>query len=173
MGVTFDLSGIRRVAERVADTRKKAETALQRSKSTVARRIVPEVRRDMQTEYNLTATRINKGLTAKQTPDGVELFGSGRGVGLIEFGGKHSRRQAGASAQARKDESRHVYGGTFIAKGKSGNRQIFTRTRKSRLPIEPLYGPSIAGMLRSPGRADRVGEFAQKILASEIKRLLG
>lgn len=170
MASTFDLSGLRSTIARVAATPKKAEQAISRTKGTLARRIVPEARRDIQTEYPLTATRINKGLYSRPDAEGVVLVGEGRGIGLIEFGGRHSRRQAGASAQARVDEPRHIYAGTFIAAGKNGNRQIFQRSRKARLPIEPLYGPTIAAMIRRPGRADRLADFARSLLSAEIER---
>jgi len=39
-------------------------------------------------------------------------------------------------------------------------------------PIVLLGGPSVADMLRDPGREDRLSEFVQQIFSAEIDRLL-
>ena len=43
---------------------------------------------------------------------------------------------------------------------------------KMRQPIAIEYGRSIAQMLRRPGRAEHLADFAQSLLTAEIKRLL-
>ena len=172
MANNFDLRGLQNVIRRVAETPKKAEQAMQRSRSTVARRVKPFARRDIQAEYNLRAARIDQGLAVSQTQDTIVLTGAKRGVGEIEFAGRHSRRQKGASSQVRKDKGRSIDPGSFIATLHGGNRQMVIRDTKKRLPISVLYGPSIAQMLRRPGRAERIADFAQTVLSAEIARLL-
>jgi hypothetical protein len=163
-----------REAARLARIGVDGDKALQRARSTLARRLPVAARRDMQDEYALKASRINDGLSTRTEADAVVLTGSKRGIGLIEFGGKWAGRKSdGATAQVRRTEGRGTYGGTFIAAGKSGNRQIFTRTTKARLPLRALYGPSIADMLKNAPRRARLADFAQDVLAAEINRLLG
>ena len=151
-----------------------------RAASTLSRRIPVEARRDIQTEYALTASRINKGLSARSTGATVELVASGAGIGLVEFGARQSR--AGTSVQVRVG-NRKTIKNAFIAVGLGGNSQVFRRVgekRKMRLgnytgrikqPIENQYGPSIAQMLRKAGREDRLADFAKQILSDEIDRL--
>lgn len=183
MAKKIDLSGIKRIAQRVAETPKKAEQAVQRARVTLRRRIVPEARRDIQAEYNLKASRITAGLTARNTPEGVELVGSKRGIGLIEFGGRATK--AGATAKVRKDGGASIRPSAFVAPLLGNNPHIVERygkkrrmtagryVGKMRQPLSVEYGPSIAQMLRRPGRAEHLGDYAQNILTSEILRLLG
>lgn len=168
-----DFSGVIAEAQRLRGFPAKAKQAIQRSAATLKRRIPVEARRDIQTEYALPAARITQGLTANGTDTTVSLIGSARGVGLIAFGGRwRGRNSDGATAKVFAAEGQHNYGGTFIARGKNGNTQIFGRMSKKRLPLKVLYGPSIASMLRKGRREDRLTDIAQDILSSEIARLL-
>lgn len=179
MGASFDLSALARTLRRVRDTPKQAEQAVARARGTVMRRLPVQARRDIQAEYALRAQRIAAGLSVRQSGEAIELIGSKRGIGLIEADGRWTGlKSAGASAKVRVDEPRHVYDGTFIAVGRNGNRQIFERVhiggrRAARLPIGSRYTLSVAQMLRRPGRADRLADFARNILAAEIARLKG
>jgi len=160
-------------AARLTQTRKGMDTARTRAMGTLARRLPVQARRDIQTEYALSATRINAGLSVRREEGAVVLVGSKRGIGLIEFAGRWGgRKTQGAVARVRVDEGPYVYAGTFIAAGKSGNRQIFDRTSRKRLPIRTLYGPSLAIMLRNDARRERLGDFAQDIAVSERDRLM-
>lgn len=185
MAKKIDLSGIRRIAERLADTAKQADKAVERARGTLRRRIVPEARRDIQAEYTLKAGRITQGLTAKNIQDGVELIGSKRGIGAIEFGGKWRQGQpVGAVYKFKQSSSGAPVPGTFIATLTGGNKHIVSRQGakrvmtqgrykgRSRQPLAVEYGPSIAQMLRRPGRAEHLADFAQTLLSTEITRLL-
>ena len=91
MGKVFDVSAILKAADRFREVPKRAEQARSRAASTLARRLPVEARRDIQDEYNLTAGRINTGLSVRTTSEYVELVGSSRGIGRIEFGGGEPR----------------------------------------------------------------------------------
>lgn len=173
---TVDLSSIFAAeAARLARARKGASVVVQRAAGTLARRLPVQARRDMQDEYNLTTARINAGLDVRRDgSSAIVLIGRKRGIGLIEFGGRWRRGQPdGATARKRNAESPAVYGGTFIATGRNGNRQIFERTTRARLPLRALYGPSIADMLKNAARRERLADFAQTVLVTEINRQLG
>lgn len=169
----FDLSApFLNVAARLMQTRKGMDTVRARAIGTLARRLPVQARRDIQTEYALSSSRINAGLSVRREEGAVVLVGAKRGIGLIEFSGRWGGRKAeGAVARVRVDESPYVYAGTFIATGKSGNRQIFDRQSRKRLPIKTLYGPSLANMLRNDARRERLGDFAQELAAAELDRL--
>jgi hypothetical protein len=175
----FDVaSAFTREATRLDAVRKGTKTAIDRAASTLVRRLPVEARRDIQNEYNLKASRISKDLKATKDATSVTLTGYARPIGLIEFSGKwRGRKSEGASAQVFAGKGSHNYGGTFIAIGRNGNRQIFDRgriggKRAPRLPLKTLYGPSVASMLRKGDREERLADLSQSILAIEIDRLL-
>lgn len=184
MAASFDLSAIGRISGVLRETQQGAQRAVQRAKSTLRDRLPVEARRDIQGEYTLSASRIRAGLQARTTVDGVDLIGSGRGIGLVNFQGRWGgRKTPGAVAQTFSGEAPYSYDGTFIATGLNANAQIFDRIRghrrkmtagnyvgKRRDPLKVLYGPSVASMLRKPGRADRLSEFARTVLGAEIAR---
>lgn len=177
MPVTVDLAGLDDARNRLAQAGKDADLALKRARGTLVRRLPVEARRDIQTEYALGAIRIGRGLSVRVEADAVVLTGAKRGVGLIEFGGRWGgRRSAGATAQVHTGGGRTTRPHTFIATGASGNRQIFERAtiggrRAGRWPIVAAYGPSVAQMLRRPGRAERLTDVAEGVLDAEIDRL--
>lgn len=143
-----------------------------RAAATLARRLPVEARRDIQTEYNLPAARIRDGLTARRGAGFVELRASKRGIGLINFGGRWpGRKSAGAIARVFRNETAHSYAGTFIAKGRGGNLQIFERRGKGALPLRVFYAPSLAQMLRKLGRKERLALFARQFLVDENVRI--
>ena len=163
-----------REAARLQRAGKDGDRAIQRATGTLARRLPVEARRDMQDEYNLRAGRISAGLTVRREEGAVVLTGSKRGIGLIDFDGRwRGVKTEGATARVRRTDSVGVYGGTFIAAGRGGNRQIFERTTKARLPLRTLYGPSVADMLKNAPRRMRLAGFAQTVLAAEIDRIFG
>ncbi len=178
MAAKFDLSALVRISRDLRATPAQAERVVQRARSTLMRRLPVAARRDIAEEYNLRAARIREGLRVTGGAGSVELIGSKRGVGLIEFSGRWAGPKSdGAVARVRMDEAPHSYGGTFIARGRSGNRQIFERPsiggkQAGRLPIAARYGVSIAQALRRPGRADRLAELGREIVAAESARLL-
>lgn len=172
MGKIFDASAILKVADRFREVPKRAEQARSRAASTLARRLPVEARRDIQDEYNLTAGRINKGLSVRTTSEYVELVGASRGIGRIEFGGRRGANGQ-VTYQVHRNGARQVLPHAFIANGLSGNTQIFERLTHKRLPIQAIYGPSIAQMLRKSGREERLIGFSQTLLSAEIERLFG
>lgn len=173
-----DFSPLIAEAQRLRGVTATGRAAVKRAAGTLARRLPVEARRDIQDEYAVKAATVTRYLDAQNTGDSVVLTGRARAVGLIEFGGRWtSVKSPGATAQVFVAKGRHTYGGTFIAKGKNGNRQIFSRSivggkRAPRLPLHALYGPSVASMLRKGDRPTRLDDIAENILSSEIARLL-
>ncbi len=174
----FDVTApLRRQGNRLARIAGETDRTTQRATGTLLRRLPVQARRDIQDEYNLPARRIAEGITATRGEGFVELRGSKRGIGLINFGGRWGgRKSAGATAQVRRTEGRTVYSGTFITTLRSSNRQIVEREldaghRVGRLPVRTLYGPSMAHLLRNADRRDRLVEFSRDTLRDEVERL--
>ena len=175
----FDASSpFLREATRLQAVQKGTAQAVGRAVSTLVRRLPVEARRDIQTEYNLPAGRISQDLSATSNESTVTLTGKSRAIGLEAFSGQwRGPNSEGASAKVFTGQGAHVYAGTFIAVGKSGNRQIFSRKivggrRVGRLPLRALFGPNVADMLRKGDREERLADFAQITLSVEIDRLL-
>ena len=77
-----------------------------------------------------------------------------RAPNLIRFKATQNKKGVAASAWGK----RKTYRGAFI--GNSG-RTVFARTSKTRLPIKPLYGPSVSNEMKRP--------YAQAIARKTIK----
>ena len=184
MPASVDLSGLRRQIERLGKTQKAAEQAVKRARGTLSRRIVVEARRDIQTEYTLPANRITAGLFTRNNGDAVELTGVARGVGLINYKSTGGTKRKPLMVQVRTGEAPTQYDNTYFrATGLNNNKQLFERLPekrrmlagnykgKVRNVIRSTYGPSVAQMLRRPGRSGRLADTAQAILRDEIERL--
>lgn len=206
MPAIVDLSGLRSALEFARAAPGRVEQVLQRTRSTLSRRLVVEARRDIQTEYALPAKRISEGLRARPIAEGVELTGSARGVGLINFRVRGGQRGKPVQAAVRKDEALSDRPGAFVARAPNGAMQVFVRasfrfrsyggpgnyrnaafrvgapekretnqgryagTGIKREPLDVLYGPSVAQMLRRPERIDRLNDFSRRIVRDEIER---
>lgn len=141
-----------------------------RAIATLARRLPVQARRDIQQEYNLTATRIRDGLSIRRPDEGdVILRGSARGINLIAFGARWTKRR-GVTARVKKGGAATVQQHAFIATGRNGNRLVFERRGKKRLPLDALYGPSVGQMLKHGDRPQRLADFASGVIAAEIAR---
>lgn len=142
-----------------------------RALGTLARRLPVQARRDIQNEYNLTATRISAGLSVRRPDNGsIVLRGAARGVNLVAFHARW-RKRTGVTAKVRKAGQPTIRPNAFIAKAKNGARLVFERRGKARLPLDAQYGPSIGQMLKHGDRPKRLADFASGIIATEIARL--
>ena len=163
----------------------KRDQVIQRTKSTLARKLPVEARRDMQGEVNLTAARISAGLSCTQTSDGVILTGAGRAIGLINVPYTSAGRSpGGVTARPYVQGAPITAPHAFVAIGANGNKQIFQRNGvkvrqasgkyagQLREGIKPMYAPSVAAQLRHGDRADRLADFGATVLHDESERLL-
>ena len=163
-----------------------AERARKRAIGTLKRKIKTEARRNIQTEYNLTAKRINQDLVVRTSKSAVILIGRRRKIGAIQYHGRWNKRSAGATVKTERGGGRELWdsGGAFIATGLSGNRHIFIRWGKKRRmsrghyigalkqPIRVGYYGSIAAYLSYGPRQIHLAEFAQQVLKDEFARLI-
>lgn len=181
-GLTFDISGDLDAARHMADDARGVLRAQRRALGTLRRRLPVVARRDIQTEYNIKAARVNQDLRASFVEDGIRLVGYSRGIGLLNFGARQTR--TGVTASIKKGK-RTLEPGAFIATGLGGNRQVFMRTGvkrrmqkgryagRIREAIEALYGPSVAQMLKHGERPQRLEAAVQPIVEKELDRQLG
>lgn len=176
MPAKFDVSAAFVAAARLGAVPKKLEQAEARAKVTLLRRLPVEANRDIRQEFNLSATRVRAGLSVRTVGDAVELTGSGRGIGLLQYGARQTK--SGVSAQIRKDGGRQLFRHAFIRvpkKNAASGRQVFERDgpRAPRYPLDRIFSQNIAGMLRNSERGERLAKFSMDVLTAEIQRQLG
>lgn len=192
-GALDTMADIKQIPARILLTQKRAI-------GTVQRKLPTEAKRDIGAEYNLLASRISEGLSARQTPDGISLIGKSRGINAIQFGATWSRVKGsglvatssrrkftairyggklrgdaalGAKFAIKRGAPPTVHAGSFIARGKNGALLVFERSGAKRLPLQGVYGPSVGQMLKHGRRPERLVDFAIRTLQSEQARLLG
>lgn len=170
---SVELEGALGVAQQLTTVPGRILQAQRRALGTMRRRLATEAKRDIQAEYNLKAGRIAAGLAVRDTAEGVKLIGRSRGINAIEFRATWSRRMKGARFTIKRGGDRSAHEGSFIATGNSGNRLVFERQGKARLPLQAVYGPSVGQMLKHGRRPERLAEFAIRVLEAEQRRLLG
>lgn len=156
MGVTFKgLKETQRAYERAATTVARAEArAVQR----VGTSIRAEQVRQMAKTVNVKTAALREAVEIKSQPTPerprVVFQVRGRGISLINFGGRGSWK--GASVQVLKSAGRKKVAGGFLTRAPNGAEHIWKRSGKPprkmkagryagqrREPIKKLYGPSI------------------------------
>lgn len=185
-----NLSALVRDKERLVALRDGGAKVIARAVSTLKRRWVPQAKRDIGAQYALPSREIGKRLRAKGDSNSVTLTGLGRNQTLIKFKAKQNR--SGVVAQIEKGSAVSIpHAFIQIPKGAPGaGPQVLIREEalqslpdkvqalavvahnRHGYPIVLLGGPSVADMLRDPGREDRLIDFGQQIFAAEVDRLL-
>lgn len=192
-GVGFDLSGALQVQRDRGLLADRLPWLQERAIRTLARRLPVEARRDIQAEYNITATRVRNHMYARAYSEGsarlagVRLVGQWkRGIGLLNFSGRQIRKGVSYSVYR---GVRRVEVGAFIARLRGGNvhavqrygQKTWKRTytdRKGRQrtrmdqPIEVLYRSTIAQMLAKGRRPERLLDYSRNFLQQEVERQL-
>lgn len=196
---SVELSGAIDAAKALSEQPGRFALAQKRAIGTVQRRLPTEAKRDIGAEYNLTAQRIAEGLSTRLTSDGLSVIGSSRGVNAIQFGATWSRvtgsglvatssrkkftairyggklrgdASLGAKYAIKRGEAPTTHAGSFIARGKNGALLVFERKGKKRLPLQGVFGPSVAQMLKHGRRPERLAEFAIRVLQADLLRQL-
>ena len=176
MELFIDANGVLNAARRVSAIPAKLALAQRRALGTLRRRWPVIARRDIQTEYALSAQRIRAGLSVRTTREGVELVGVARGVGLRNFASKRSADDRGLNFTALRGQRGFRRSG--FHRRHAGTDIAFVRTlisgdkRVPRTPIIRLYGPSLAQMLRKGDRPERMAQAGLDVIATDIDRLL-
>lgn len=176
MDIRISADGALDAAKRINEIPAKVAVAQRRALGTLRRRWPVIARRDIQTEYALSAQRIRAGLSVRTTREGTELVGVARGVGLRNFASKRSADDRGLNFTAlrgkrgfRRSGFHRRHGGAdiaFVRAPISGDKRV------PRTPILRLYGPSLAQMLRKNDRPERMAQAGLDVITAELDRLL-
>jgi hypothetical protein len=169
MGIQSDYAGAKRAGDRFKGAAGRMDQASLLTLTVLARRIAPEAVRDMQTTHKLAYAKVRASVSARRVGESVELVGKDRPTGLLQYGAKYTKRN-GVRVTIRRDGREIQFERAFIATGQGGNRQVFERKGRSRLPIGGKFGPSPAQILRNPERRERLGTFGHDVAAAEFHR---
>ncbi len=179
--VEFDLTGALQVTREMDGLTDQIRWMQKRAMQTLRRRLYTQARRDIQTEFNIKAGRVTKDLRTNVVGDLVTVTGYFRGIGLSNFGARQTRK--GVTYTFYHGRGRTLAPGAFMAPLLSGNRHAVIRygakremTRGSyvgqlRQPLSTEYGPTVAQMLASKGRPERLADYAAGVLRDEMQRI--
>jgi hypothetical protein len=152
-GAASDLGALQGLADGV---QRRYSVAARRAFSGLLRRAGPAASRLVREEYNVKAGVVSRSTRVQELTsrkgDGLVIWASTARIPLIEFGGRHRRRSAGATAAITKGGQK-TYPGAFIAtiEGRKAIRvrktDPSTGKRFGRGPVRMLYGPSMFEML--------------------------
>lgn len=163
---------------------------IERAISTLKRRLPAQAKRDIGAQYNLPSREIGARLRCKGDRASVTLTGLGRNQTLIKFGAKQNA--AGVAVQIEKGKTLnipHAFIRTPTGSAAGAGPQVLIRSEltpasapklqvldvvdhnRHGYPISLLGGPTVADMLRDPGREDRLSDFVQQTFSAEVDRL--
>lgn len=163
---------------------------IERATSTLKRRLPAQAKRDIGAQYNLHSREIGSRLRCKADRTSVTLTGLGRNQTLIKFGARQNA--TGVAVQIEKGKTLnipHAFIRTPTGSAAGAGPQVLIRSEltpavaeklqvldvvdhnRHGYPISLLGGPTVADMLRDPGREDRLSDFVQQTFAAEVDRL--
>src|SRR5690606_17836501 len=95
--VTMNIDGGLSVSRKLSQLSGQLPWIQRRAMATLRRRLPVYARRDMQAEYNIGARRVNQDLSSRIDGDTIKLTGHWRGIGLMNFGARETRKGVTAS----------------------------------------------------------------------------
>lgn len=120
--------------------RKEMPRILTQAINRTAANVRTETTRNVAKETGLKSRDVRSAITIRRRATfrnlKAVLVAAGRALNLARFGAKQVRRGISARAWGK----RRIYKGTFFG---HGGRTVFKRTSAERLPIAPVFGPSV------------------------------
>ena len=144
--VTVDSSDLAALARKLSAVSADSPKAFKQAISSVARASKTETKRAASAIYNVPQKRVDEGLNVQQTTDSVRIIGKRKPVTLRAYGAKQTKKQ-GIFVTVFRERGRKRIAGGFSPLKFGG--VPFVRSGAKRLPIEALYGPSVADMLKN------------------------
>jgi len=144
-----------------------ADKATLRALNRTVDAVATQGNREVRKVYRIRARDVARAITKKrahkrQAVMSGEVVFQGRGLNLIDFGGRQSKR--GVSVQVLVSGPRKTIPGTFIATNtRTGFRGIFRRVGKGRYPIVNLRSVSVPQAVRN-----KVVDAAIRKVAGEV-----
>lgn len=180
-GLNFTLTGVLETSRELGAMARKLPTIQKRAIGTLRRRLPVQARRDIQSEYNISAARLRQDLGTSLLRDGLRITGRFKGIGLRNFGARQTARGVTSKilkAKRSLDEGAFMaplLGGGVQAVERAGEKRVMTRGRyvgKKRQPLYVLYGATAAQMLRKGRRPEHLRDYAFGLMRKELDRQL-
>lgn len=183
MPIVIDTRELQALQKQLAGSSKNIRRDMGRALSSTQRATRTEATKAAAASYTTSTRQIGANVRAsKVNTDGLSftLTGLKTPIGLQHYRHTASRRN-GVVASVKKGGPSARLPSAFKASvskfgGGGSSKRIFMRARLpgggqvGRLPIQALFGPSVADMFANPILQDRVGTFALKKLTIEITR---
>lgn len=151
----------------------------------------PFLSRSVRAEYAVKAAQVKTAVDVGPVlrRESFRVLVNGRQLGAHEFGrfsqrgkpgrSRRSRKRGGVKVRIEKSGSQRFFPGAFIGgRGKPRPKarrlpaHIFRREGKNRLPIERMFGPSVAQMVAESDRIEDIESFALRTLRTNLERRL-
>lgn len=176
-GVRIDVrSDIDRVVAEFRAQSSQVETATYRALNRTLDKAATQSSREIRKVYNLRDRDVKKAFVKMRAGPGrlyAVLRIEGRRIALLDFDARwRPGQKGGATVRVLVAGGRKVVPGAFIAVGRGGNRQVFRRAGRERLPIIGLRSVSIpqafsnktvVGAVQTLSQAEFVKNFEQQI----------
>lgn len=145
MPVTVNATDVQQLAARLGRIAKDAPTAFRQALLSIGRAAGTEARRAATAVYNIKQSDIAERMRVDANQSFVRITGRKKPFTLRAYGARLTRK--GVAARVFKGGKRETFRRGFMPR-KFGDVP-FQRLTAKRLPIEPLYGPSVADMLNN------------------------
>lgn len=131
IGVEIDPGELQRIGREFAASEKELRAAWRRAKSRTARRLRTQARKALRENLSLRSAAILRArLRLRNTRDDASLWVGLNNLPVTAFKGRPRQTASGVSVGGRE------FPGAFVGRGGGGNRLVFRRVGRSRLPIE-------------------------------------
>jgi len=151
------------------------DQALDRAMQVATTKTRTRLSRQVRQVYNIKAGDVSRSVVIRKIAQGRVLVYQGRMIGLDKFTARPRKvrtaagKRIGVTVQVRKDRGRKLVKAAFIA---GRGQVIFKRTGEDRLPLERLFGPSIAHMIGQSDVLDIATRQTGEDAAVEFDRYL-
>lgn len=163
---------VKRITRSLRRHPKELDKALTRALNKCAARVRTRAVRELAKETGLKQKRIRSDVKiyrAGKTNFSAQVKFTGKHLNLINFQARQTKKGVTHKAW----NNRRLIEGAFIATANSGTA-VFMRYRKSRLPIEALWGPAIPREAADPvvrkAMDETVAEHLPPLLKHEVER---
>ena len=157
-----DARELQALARRLAAAARNPQQEFRRVVASAKRVAKTEVARAAALVYNASTRRIAQGLTTDQSSElAFVVTGTRRTLTAASFGGRQTKR--GYRYQRLRGGRVNTEPLGFVPRGRA---VPFRRLGRERLPIEVIYGPSVADMMNNP----RVVAPASSVIVGRMKQ---
>lgn len=174
--IEVDEAKLRNVLQTLTSAKNRApgvlRSAINRSSTYARREILNETTKQYGIKRPNIVDRVQLGPRAELARLSRTITVNRRSIGLVNFSAKQT--PVGVVSTVRKGAVR-VSRGAFIAVGAQGNRHVFRRKTRDRLPLKSVYGPSMTHIWNdSVGRVvqPRIDRFFRDAVRAGVQREL-